>query len=275
MEPSNTYHYPLLSKKTEVGDGREFPTNPFFNGLANLVREMVYARTNKYDGGVVPKELERYTGKPWGDLLEACNSHLEAHKKGISGSPYVLALIHPAYSFLSHWREVKATKRTKQALAYLRRWIRTLDILSNDARWDILFIETPEHYAAFTSTLVEKGKASDVFFTRFDRGAILQPESYRQFQGKLVYVGGAYTHACLKTGIEEMGETLSPRQLRLLPELTMVRGCYPPAPLIKAAHPKLARFKDVQKDEEWHSELEVLVGKVKGTVPLNILLSAI
>ena len=76
--------------------------------------------------------------------------------------------------------------------------------MSHNARWDILFIETPEHYAAATSTLVERGNTSDVFFTRFDKVALLQPEYYKQLKGKLVYVGGAYTHACLKVGIGEM-----------------------------------------------------------------------
>ena len=127
MKSNSTCYYSLLAEKTGISNGREFPINPFFDELANLVKEMVYVRTDKYDGDGVPNELDRYKGKPWSDLLEVCNAHLQVHKKGISSGPYVLALIPPMYSFLSHWNKVKITKRTKQALAYLRRLISTLN----------------------------------------------------------------------------------------------------------------------------------------------------
>ena len=218
MKYTNSAIY--LGKLTDT-----LPFNPYFNGFEPLVHTINTVRSEeKLDRKLGCQKVRFFSDGEPKALLELCKKHGEQFRNDIGGSEYVLALMHPLFPFLSDWDAVQneGDNVVQEYYDYLSRLNAALEKIKVKEKVDVLLVETPEHYAAATSHLVEDGNLVDrVIFTQLGRGSLLDPDQYKELHGtKRIFLGGSYTDICILIGAVQI-RTRTEGTVSIIPELTV------------------------------------------------------
>ncbi len=151
-------------------------------------------------------------------LVGRCQQHIRQFRSPTEKSGLVV-IVHPFYNlfkFPEHYLGIRdyqpkvndTTESTCQLIA-------NLDRENNN----LVLFESPEHYARFSSWLLEAGLVDDVVLTRADSGNPLTFEGMECVANKRgVFVGGEYADYCVKNGVEMLLVFVPPKKLFYIQE---------------------------------------------------------
>lgn len=133
----------------------------------------------------------------------------------------MVMLVHPFYLHLSHMHYIETDEIRREAEAYLDALLAFLSLRSNRSPFGVVALETPHHYAAATSILVEVGLIDQVIFTRYDSGLPLHPEELYLFKDNELFFGGGYNEYCFETAVSAMTARKSSGRIHAIRELVI------------------------------------------------------
>ena len=154
------------------------------------------------------------------ELMQSCNKHKKRFERKTEARN-IIVLVHPFYLHLTHMEELGNEQVKKEADDYLKTLMNFLKLARDRSKLGIAAFETPHHYAAATSLLLEEGLIDKVVFTEFDRGIPLKIHELDEFRNHFTYFGGMYNRLCLSTAIRMMQTTSSLAQVLVIPELVL------------------------------------------------------
>ncbi len=189
---------------------------------------------NPYFEGFVPPELEEeYMDAIWmkiayldpqgSRLLERCHQHVEQFRSGKDERGAVV-VVHPFYTVLEYpgyyLSDAGYQKVIDSAVENLTNVITNID----RQRFELVFVDVPEHYARFNSWFLEAGLVDDVVFTDMNSGYVMNNNNSRKWiqrmAGKdVVCVGGEYEDECAKHTLETLFEFLGREKVLTVPEV--------------------------------------------------------
>ncbi|MDP7179846.1 MAG: hypothetical protein QF824_01075 [Candidatus Woesearchaeota archaeon] len=220
MNDKGPHHFSGLNERLGYQRVDSPPINPRFASVEDVVTDLVGSREKYHTDPALYSAAKHYSGPGFRELLQGSYEHRNRFARGVEEAETVLVLTHPLYRFMSQWNEV-GDHEVESAIRYLDRFFGTLGDIKEDGI-QVLLIESPEHYAAGTSRLVEEGLAQDVFFTEFNNGLLLVPDQYYDLIGaSRIFVGGAYADKCLKQSLSQLRGRLPRKDVVIIPELTM------------------------------------------------------
>jgi hypothetical protein len=138
-------------------------------------------------------------------LFGICKEHTKSFEKGILAKDIIM-LTHPFYMHLTHMDELTDENMKKDAEQYISTLFSFLNLRIPSEKASIIAFETVHHYAAFTSLLLEEGLIHKIFFSEYDRGALVDSKEFGELSGSNFYVGGSYNELCLLSSFEEIAK---------------------------------------------------------------------
>ena len=155
----------------------------------------------RFGKAVSEDDVRHFKAEGFKDLLDECKAHREMYKRKARRKE-LLVFVHPMYVHIMHHAYVEARHFVREGRDYYRAFKNVLNF-TRGADIGMLLMETPQHYAAVTSLLMEQGFATDVVFTRFDNGTLLDENDAKVMTGTVPYFGGGYNDKCLGWGIRQ------------------------------------------------------------------------
>lgn len=202
------YHF----RKRNPYNARTPPVlNPDFFGWTSFISECFSCPR---EGSGEPEEIQ-YELLTW-----RCHIHAQSHNRSIA-SDNAIVLVHPFYLFTNHFSELKGQKQ-RDAKTYWNNLMMLFHESGSSDDRSIVVFDTPHHYAAVTSLLLQDRLIDHVFFTDFDRGTLLERETDLDYlKNKTIYLGGGYRGICLKHCISEVLATLDSKKVQLITDLAL------------------------------------------------------
>lgn len=168
---------------------------------------------------ITKRDILRYRENPWKELYEECQRHAEEHNKTELNSEAVLVLVHPLYLFLTHWNALK-NEQMSEAERYLQTFKRVIKDTPS-AKLAKVVLDTTDHYAAATSSLLEEGLIDQVILTEFDTGRVMDKKKLKKLSDREVYVSGGYNHHCLSSSLGEIVAEIGEEKVRVVGDLVL------------------------------------------------------
>lgn len=263
------FFYEGLASKLDLVSWGGFPLNPFFaphNGTAISLSAL-------RDGGIgLGANDKSITDAQQSKLSKSCETHRAMYRQEETrpNASKVLAITHPWYSFLSNWRLAVKNGRDQQSLVYLESLLNLLSTFQTSPQFKVIFFDLPEHYAAVSSTLLERRLVDDVLFTKPDSGHI-DEKAGKIPKANTFFIGGSYVwdDLCVYQSTSDIWIENPDSEIVLIPELTLA---HPLNWLTKAEGKipdKFAKIKGLEKDKAWLERLEKAADRVDNVKTLD------
>ena len=263
------FFYDRLANRLDLVSWGGFPLNPFFTSQNGTVISLSALRDGSIGLGANDKSI---TDAQQSELSKSCEAHRAMYRKEETrpNAPNVLAITHPWYNFLSNWRLAVKNERHQQSLGYLENLLNALSTLRTAPQFKVVFFDLPEHYAAVSSTLLERHLVDDVLFTKPDSGHV-DDKSGEIPKASTFFIGGSYiwNDLCVYQSASNIWIENPDSEIVLVPELTLT---HPRNWLTKpeAKIPdKFAKIKGLEKDKAWLERLEKAAERVNDVKTLD------
>ncbi len=195
---------------------------------------------NPYFEGFIPERVDHddnlfgesnqwmriaYLDEQGARLLVRCRAHVEQFRSG-RGTRGAVVIGHPFYTVLEHPGIYLADAGYQQAVETVVGNLAEVISHLDRKRFELVFVDVPEHYARFNSWFLEAGLIDDVVFTESNSGYIITNDNSRRWiqrmAGKdVVYFGGEYEDDCAKSTLETLGEFVGRSKVKVVPELLL------------------------------------------------------
>jgi len=166
---------------------------------ASILKENEY-KIDEYEIGNLKTLKQRC--EEHAKTFEAQKNKEQKRRKSLE-TTNVIVLVHPLYLALTDMEFLDAKERpesVEQAKTYLNNLFKLLRGNLDKKKVEIALVETPTHYAAASSLLVEEGLIDKVIFTRYDQGIPLNPDDKKLLDQKNAFYGGGYVGYIEKNG---------------------------------------------------------------------------
>ena len=273
-------HYNLNLGIMYANDKTTIPFNDYFEQHGELIRLLCRDRKAKKYKNIEFRHKDLFIGYP----LDAFYDECLIHRSGIVGEPHkankgkkALIMVHPFFTALTNWDliEEQGSEGINAATNYLENVKRTLTYFKDKKEVDVILVESPEHYAAFSSLLVEDGRFTNIAFTEFSNGNPLEHEGLRNLESyEQVYVAGGEVKVCLRDFLSYLKGKADPSKLTLVPELTF-RGSHNDAKVESSEiiEPKLSKVPGISLSIEGLDHLRQRIAQIGSTISLDELLT--
>ncbi len=158
-------------------------------------------------------------------LLARCHDHVEQFRSG-RDSKGTVVIGHPFYTILEHPGIYLADSGYQRAVDSVVENLTEIISHIDRKRFELVFVDVPEHYARFNSWFLEAGLIDDVVFTERNTGYVMTNDNSRRWikrmTGKdVVYFGAEYEDECAKHTLETLREFVERGEVKVVPELLL------------------------------------------------------
>jgi hypothetical protein len=170
-------------------------------------------------------------------LLDLVRTHVAQFGKSLTRKK-VIVLVHPLYLLVGpgYIRPVSEGKWMNEVVEFYNSLARVL-ARKGSQRKNVVLFETPQHYARFSSSLVESGLIDSVFFTHYDLGDFIDVSDISDLSEREIYAGGMFNRLCYSDALSHVSG-VTPRE-RIHPIRGLVLNS--PGLLSSGCQPLLAR----------------------------------
>lgn len=209
-QPQNPFFFDLIQRPYKIED--DYVATELFHDQEEL--EL------KEDVGV-EVGYETHKGR---ELLKRCRDHRNGFKHRANKQGLIL-FVHPLYTLFERRQVLEPEPYRMAAMRYLANFCRLLTNRDRD-KYALVLMEMPEHYAMFTSLLLEAGLVDDVVFTVYDKGI---PLNRRQISNRVrgsreVVIGGSYLGHCVGGAVDTVAKSRQRNSILFAPEIVIPRN---------------------------------------------------
>ena len=186
--------------------------NPYFQGF---MPEPLFDTSNQW-------MRIAYLDPQGTELLQRCHQHVEQFRSGADKRGAVV-VVHPFYTLLEHpvyLADAGYQLVIDSAVESLTKIITDID----RDKFELVFVDVPEHYARFNSWFLESGLVDDVVFTESNVGYVITNNNSRRWiqrmvEKDIVCLGGEYEDECAGHTLETLMEFLQREKVHTVPEI--------------------------------------------------------
>tara|TARA_Y100000310_G_C20698749_1_gene827736 strand:+ start:2811 stop:3707 length:897 start_codon:yes stop_codon:yes gene_type:complete len=125
---------------------------------------------------------------------EQCQEHRRYHKKPVL-SETVFLLTHPFFTQIKSMCTLDKGTRRKDATDVVQKTLSILLHGYDPEKVSFVATDSPDHYAVFSSILLERGLLRDVILTNFNNSEALEESEFDFYKDKTIYCAGGYNGA--------------------------------------------------------------------------------